>query len=80
MADEEANRDTCSRKGKLVKSYIFEEKLNIIQVAEKTSRAAAARKFTVERRTVAEWCKEQDAVLEMACQSKRKFNKICEGA
>ena len=80
MADEETNRDACSHKGKLVKSYTFEKKLEIIKVAEKTSKAAAARKFNVDRRTVAEWCKKKDAIVEMACQNKGKFRKRLQGA
>ena len=49
MADEETDREASSHKGKFVKSYTFERKLEIITVAEKTSKAAAARRFNVDR-------------------------------
>ena len=41
MADNETNRDACSHKGKLVKSYTVQRKLEIINVAEKTDKAVA---------------------------------------
>ena len=80
MADKETNRDACSHKGKFVKSYTFERKLEVIKVAKKTSKAAAARKFNVDRRTVAVWCKKKDAIVEMACQNKGISRKRLEGA
>ena len=73
MADEEINREASSHKGKFVKSYTFERTLEIITVAEKTSKAAAARRFNVDRRTVAEWCKKKDAIVEKACQKREKL-------
>ena len=80
MADEETNREASSHKGKFVKSYTFERKLEIITVAEKTSKAAAARRFNVDRRTVAEWCKKKDAIVEKACQKKGKTRRRLDGA
>eukprot|EP00794_Sanderia_malayensis_P020593 gene20593-22624_t len=73
MADEETNREACSHKGKFVKSCTFERKLEIIKAAEKTRKAAAARRLNVDRRTVAEWCKKKDAIVEKACQKKEKL-------
>eukprot|EP00794_Sanderia_malayensis_P014491 gene14491-15997_t len=80
MADEETNREASSHKGKFVKSYTFERKLEIITVAEKTSKAAAARRFNVDRRTVAEWCKKKDAIVEKACQKTGKTRRRLDGA
>ena len=73
MAKEETNLEASSHKGKFVKSYTFERKLEIITVAEKTSKAAAARRFNVDRRTVAEWCKKKDAIVEKAYQKREKL-------
>ena len=53
-------------------------------VAEKGSKAAAAREFSkytkVYKRTVAHWCKKKYTIVEMACPNKGKSRRRVEGA
>ena len=46
---------STSHKGCTVRSYIFKDKLKIIEYDEKHSISEAARCFRVDRRSVAEW-------------------------
>ena len=44
------------------KAYTVTTKLQAVEVAEKTSKEAAARQFGVDPRRIREWCAQKDAV------------------
>ena len=59
------NLDTStSHEGKKKKSYSIKRKLDIVQAAGESSISEAARKFNVDRRSVAEWVKTKDKLVE----------------
>ena len=63
------NRQASSHKGNFVKSYTFSKKMEIIKFAEEHNISEAARRFKVDRRTVAEWVKKKVAIQEATGQA-----------
>ena len=56
------------------RSYDTATKLQAVEVAEKKSKEAAARQFSVDPRRIREWCAQKEKLLELKKQggSKRK--------
>ena len=61
------------------KSYDISFKLAAVQMAERTSKSAAARRYKVDAKRVREWCHQKEALVRMVNEGKPKRRRL-EGA